>query len=103
SYGIRTSTVTFPNCSGGPLITAYTGTTLVEPDGPGHHMVPDQPMIVNACWNPIPNGVMYADDGSGWMLRVDPNTGNPAFNGWGSDIVSQGGTGVKARGRATAL
>jgi RHS repeat-associated protein len=103
SYGILTSTVTFPPCSGGGLITAYTGITLFEPDGTGHHMIPDQPMIVNACWNPIPNGVMYADDGSGWMLRVDPNTGNPAFNGWGADIVSKDGTEIKAVGNTTTL
>jgi hypothetical protein len=77
-------------CSGSGFLAA-TQVTMTEPDGTSDHSVPDQRMVPT-CFNPILNGVVYADDGSGWMLRVDPNSGTPNYNGYQFDLSSIDGT-----------
>jgi hypothetical protein len=108
SYGLSAHTVYISNCGpGGGAIYAYTGYILSEPDGTMHNMAPDWAKDVQSggvvCFWPITNGIIYASDGSGFIARVDPNTGNPAYNGWGIDIVRKDGTEIKAVGTTVTL
>jgi len=70
-----------------------------EPDGTRHHFVPDQ---YGGCFSPILNGIEYADDGSGWMLKVDPNSGTPVYNGLDYDLIKPDGTEIKAVRNSTS-
>jgi RHS repeat-associated protein len=96
AYHVSYSTVNFSTCNTHVGIYAATGMTMTEPDGTSHHFVPDQPMIINGCFTTIPNGVLYADDGSGWMLKVDPNSGTPINGPLGFELVSKDGTQITA-------
>jgi RHS repeat-associated protein len=96
AYKVTYSTVNFSTCNTHTGIYAATGMTMTEPDGTSHHFVPDQPMIINGCFTTIPNGVLYADDGSGWMLKVDPNSGTPVNGPTGFELVSKDGTQITA-------
>jgi RHS repeat-associated protein len=91
SYAVSYSTLTISVCGTNNAIIAATGIKLAEPDGTQHHFVPDAGKVVQpggvVCFTPITNGVVYADDGSGWMLRVDPNTGTPQ-----NDLFKKDGT-----------
>ena len=57
------------------------GTTINEPDGTKHHMLPDPyaagPATACTSYLGLPANVtsLYADDGSGWVATVDPNSG----------------------------
>lgn len=53
------------------------GYILREPNGTKHHFVPD-PLMETVCVpppNPYPSTV-YADDGSGWMMQINPADGS---------------------------
>ncbi|MGH9713866.1 MAG: RHS repeat-associated core domain-containing protein [Candidatus Acidiferrales bacterium] len=103
-YGVTYSTVNFSTCNTHVGIYAATGVTMFEPDGTSHHFVPDQPMLINpGCFTAIPNGVMYADDGSGWKIRVDPNSGIPINGAVGFDLFKDDGTEVVAVGSGNTL
>ena len=66
---------------GGPspctAVVEHSNYTLREPDGTKHHFLPDPAQSGGstgaACGGPL--GRMYADDGSGWIMNVDPSTG----------------------------
>jgi RHS repeat-associated protein len=89
SYGVSYSSVNITVCGTNNAIIAATGIRLGEPDGTQHHFVPDPAKVVQqggvVCFTPITNGVVYADDGSGLMLKVDPNTGVPLNDGFMKD------------------
>ncbi len=56
----------------------YTNYVLREPDGTKHHFLPDPAKPAGStasCWGTL--GTMYADDGSGWILHMDPNNEIP--------------------------
>jgi RHS repeat-associated protein len=62
-------------CSGGTQYFTWSF-HLTAPDGSRHHLVPDpiiQPSGVGCGLLSV--GTLYADDGSGWIMNVDPNTG----------------------------
>lgn len=54
----------------------YSNFVLREPDGTKHHLVPeDLTYPNNPCQvAPLLGNPMYADDGSGWRLNVNPDT-----------------------------
>jgi RHS repeat-associated protein len=102
-YQITTQhTNTAVYCNTNVQFTAYFGTILMEPNGTTHHFVPDNNGNGN-CFSPIPNGLLYADDGSGWVLRVDPNTGNPNFNNNVLDVIRKDGTEIVLTTTGTTL
>jgi RHS repeat-associated protein len=101
-YGVSYSTVNSSTCSTHVGIYAATGVTMQEPDGTSHHFVPDQPML-SSCINPVVNGFMYADDGSGWKLRVDPNSGTPINGPLGFDLFKDDGTEIVSSASGTTL
>lgn len=77
-----------PSCN---TIIQHSNYTLREPDGTKHHFLPDPAWNGGSTGSPCggPLGRMYADDGSGWIMNVDPSTG--AF----LSAVSKDGTKVK--------
>ncbi|HXP68610.1 MAG TPA: RHS repeat-associated core domain-containing protein [Candidatus Dormibacteraeota bacterium] len=99
SYGVVYRQVNAATCNTHSGITIATGVMVVEPDGTRHHFVPDQ---YGNCFSPILNGIVYADDGSGWMLKVDPNSGIPIYNGYQYDLIRPDGTEIKAVYNATS-
>ncbi len=57
--------------------TRVGGYILREPDGTKHHFFPD-PLMETVCVpppNPYPSTV-YADDGSGWIMQINPADGS---------------------------
>lgn len=63
------------NCNGGNVFV-YSF-FMTSPEGTHHHFVPDPIGPTTTC----PNGwtyvtTVYADDGSGWIMHVDPSSGN---------------------------
>ncbi len=107
SYILRSTPVNMSICGTQNSVMAYTGYVLTEPDNTQHQFVPDQNKVVQpggiVCFSPIVNGLLYASDGSGWMIRVDPNSGNPAYNGWNYDLVRKDGTEIKSVGTTVTL
>ncbi len=104
SYGVSYSTATMSYCSNGGYLYAATGVTMTEPDGTSHHFIPDQATLSPPpCFTTIPNGVLYADDGSGWMLKVDPNSGTPVNGPLGFMLVAKDGTQVNATYNSTNM
>jgi RHS repeat-associated protein len=51
------------------------GYTLREPDGTKHHFAPD-PLVESACVPPHYSATVYADDGSGWIMRINTSDGS---------------------------
>jgi len=99
SYAVKYTLANTGLCNNpGNGVTAATGVTLAEPDGTRHHFLPDQSQMPPFCFSPIPNGLMYADDGSGWALRVDPNTGIPVNGALGFDVLKKDGTEIWGNG-----
>ena len=52
----------------------YGGYQVIEPTGATHHFLPE-PAIIGGNTSCGPVGNMYADDNSGWMLKLDPTNG----------------------------
>ena len=73
-------------CSGGIKTLAYSY-TMQEADGTKHHFVPDPEDPNGTCFTVL-GYALYADDGSGWRLFVDSNTGAVQY------AVNQKGTRV---------
>jgi RHS repeat-associated protein len=96
-YSLISHTSFQSTCANHGSIYIYNGLILVDPEGTKHHFVPDEAASnATTCFSPIPNGLLYTDDGSGWMLRVDPATVNPSINGFHWDAVRKDGTEVQA-------
>src|SRR5258708_15622490 len=95
------------NCNAGP-VPVY-GFTMKAPEGTKHSFVPN-PVVPNTycptLWTYATT--VYASDGSGWMLHVDPNTGavlsivrKDGAQGAGKDTNgNQMGSGTDTLGRA---
>src|SRR5262249_36590390 len=50
--------------------------TLNTPDGTSHHFVPDPIENDNEAGYCLPHPtILYTDDGSGWVLNLDPDGG----------------------------
>ncbi len=100
SFSLSTQFKTMGVCpvgSGSRIVN--TSITLTEPDGTKHHFVPDQ--VGLSCYTNIAGGVMYADDGSGWMLKVDPTTGNPNINSLAFDAIRKDGAEITSAYNST--
>lgn len=93
SYSVQFQWIWKVICNSQTGIQVASSITLSDPSGGLHHFVPDPTLT---CFSPIPNGILYADDGSGWMMHVDPNTGNPTYNGNYLDVVNEDGTEFKS-------
>lgn len=64
--------------------TATSGVTNVvlrEPDGTKHHFSPDPASLPSQdlCGFTTDTNTLYADDGSGWMIVLDPTYGLPSY------------------------
>jgi len=85
TYGSTHQTFT---CPGGLQVLIYTY-GMTAPDGTSHHFVPDPVEAGSETGYCLPHpNTLYADDGSGWSLQLDPSTG------LGTKAVSKDGTAV---------
>lgn len=62
--------------AGFDLFYTHTGGyTLREPNGTKHHFGPDPFDTQQACTPPVYPSIVYADDGSGWIMQINTSNG----------------------------
>jgi RHS repeat-associated protein len=68
------------NCGFNLFGSLGTNYVVREPNDTKHHFAPDPVRLSGgSCSSGFPTDTLYADDGSGWMLKIDQSSGNPLY------------------------